>query len=136
MQNNDGRVLGFVSHRCKEYDEAPWRTDFENFLMSKGITPSYGCCLDTSFKGILSSNIQKAMKNSDIYIAVITESWQKAEKEGWPKREWEMWHEINKYTDDKKERCFGFLIDIQRSKVQFIQDLMSYKISSSVSSEH
>jgi len=127
MEKNNKKILGFISHRCKDYDNAQWRKIFENFLISKGITPIYGCFLEKNFRGILSNNIQNAMKKGDIYIAVITDSWQK-ENEGWPKKEWEMWQEINQ-GNEKLERCFGLLIDIKRHQVRFIQDLISYEVS-------
>lgn len=134
MPRNDDMVLGFVSHRCNDYDSAPWRISFEEFLKSKGIKPLYGCFLEENFKGILSNNIRKAMENSDLYIATITTSWQKAEYEGWPKKEWEMWQEINR-KNEKLERCFGLLIDVKRNQVQFIKDLISYKLNSTSDTE-
>lgn len=129
-------ITGFVSHRCKEYDSAHWREPLEIFLKSRGIIPHYGCFLNEDCHGVLSKNIDKAIRNSHIYIAVITDSWRLAEKEGWPKREWEMWNTIHKGNSEKLVRCFGLLIDTPRANVKFIEDLVSYKVTESAALEN
>jgi len=119
-------VKGFVSHRCKDYDEAPWRADFEEFLIQNSIEPSYGCTIDTNFRALMTENIENAMKLSNLYIAVITDTWRKVENEGWPKKEWDMWFTLHKGNYEVSRNCIGFILDIKRTEVGFISNLISF----------
>ena len=127
--SSSNEILGFVSHRCKDYHDAPLRGYVEDYLLQRKITPKYGCKLDDEYKGIISNNIKNAIGNSDIYIAVITKSWKNG---GWPEKEYGMWNQFNKDNPKKIGRCFGLLIDIERDQVPFIKNLMSYHLSSDI----
>lgn len=127
--SSSNEIVGFVSHRCKDYHDAPLRGYVEDYLLQRKITPKYGCKLDNEYKGIILNNIKNAIGNSDIYIAVITKSWK---NRGWPEKECGMWKQFNKDDPKKMGRCFGLLIDIERDQVPFINGLMCYRLSSDI----
>ncbi len=121
------KVNAFISHRCKDYNDQPWRTTFENYLESYRINPVYGCSLETVIKGDLEDYIKLAMNKCNIYIAVKTKLWGNADKEGWPAQEYEFWKEETKGYIERYRNSIGFLINISdRNTIPVLKNLYTY----------
>lgn len=124
-------INAFVSHRCKEYDKTKLRDYLEYFLRVRELEPTYGCELDLNeLTGNIPNSIQNAITRSEIYIAVVTESWKDVtQKNGWPLREWNLWKSIH-HDDQDVDFCFGFFTTKSRESAEFIKDEMRiYPIS-------
>lgn len=120
-------VNAFISHRCKDYDDSYWREPFEYLLNYYSINPVYGCLLEQEFKGVIEDNINLSMKRCDIYIAVMTELWKNADKEGWPKKEYEFWKAETNDNLDRQLNVIAFLIDIKdRKEIPILENLYSF----------
>ena len=109
-------ICGFISHRCRDYDNKPYREPIESYLVSKGIEPVFGCFLESSSKGILEKNIEEGIKKSHLFIPIVTPSWIGDQKyigeptpPYWPSREWEIWLEEKRGTKSY-DCCIGFSI--------------------------
>ncbi|MCK5024577.1 MAG: hypothetical protein KAR56_03060 [Thermoplasmata archaeon] len=121
-------VKCFISHRCKEYDNAKWKPAFEIFLIEQGIQPVYGCDLDITAHGLIDEDIEEAIKMSEMYIAVITESWKDiSDTVGWPRKEWDLWKSLHSDNEARK-RCIGLLLNVNRDTVDFLGYLRSYPL--------
>jgi hypothetical protein len=130
------QINGFISHRCSEYHKEYVKTVFESYLCKKRINPIYGCSLEPDIKGIISSNIEKAMQKSHVFFAFITPSWGDQHKPTWPKKEWDIWRKIKKDTFSY-DCCIGFSLNYSvthrsRSTLflpSYISELISYSVS-------
>lgn len=117
----------FISHRCKDYDNSLFRPPFEKYLKRLYLKPKYGCTLYAGKSGFLENKIAFAMENSEIFIAVVTESWAPKHKPVWPPKEFEMWQSIKKDTP-AYDRCIGLLIETEREHIDYLSELVTLSV--------
>ena len=119
-------IKTFISHRCKEYDKKPIQYALESFLKQKGLEPIYGCTLDGPYSGTLDETVPHAIEKGQIFIAFSTSSWkEKADTEGWPKKEWGIWKNTSGIY---KRFSFGLLYNIDRKGTDFLESLYRWPI--------
>jgi len=110
---SEQKVTAFISHRCDEYHGSlnELRKAFEFYLQNYSIDPKYGCRpLEDDRSCNLPGRMKKAMSESQIFIAFISDSWGNSSNLKWPEKEWKIWNETWKQNEAVSLNVIGYCL--------------------------